>query len=106
MMAAAMMNFLLSSGTGPCIAAAIALSPPATRAVSSTLMLASSGIIGGALAPLIVGVVSDALAPEFGVESLRYAMATMMFTPPIAALILWLAYRQARPAPARPVPTN
>jgi MFS family permease len=96
MVAAAMMNFLLSSGVGPCIAAAIALSPPSTRAVSSTLMLAASGVVGGALAPLIVGMASDALAPSLGAESLRYAMATMTFTPPLAALILWIAYRRAR----------
>jgi MFS family permease len=98
MLAAAVMNFLLSSCLGPCIAAAIALSPPSSRAVSSTLMLAASGIIGAALAPLIVGVTSDALAPGLGAESLRYAMATMMVTPPLAALILWAAFRRARPA--------
>jgi MFS family permease len=96
MVAAAVMNFLLSSGTGPCIAAAIALSPPHTRALSSTLMLASSGIIGAAFAPLIVGLLSDALAPSYGAESLRYAMATITFTPPLAALILWAAYRRTR----------
>ena len=61
MTAAAIMNFLLSSGMGPCIAAAARMSPPSMRAVSSTLMLAASGIIGGALAPLIVGIISDLL---------------------------------------------
>ena len=100
MLAAAVMNFLLSSCLGPCIASAIALSPPTSRAVSSTLMLAASGIIGAALAPLIVGVTSDALAPGLGTESLRYAMATMMVTPPLAALILWAAFRRARPVVA------
>jgi predicted MFS family arabinose efflux permease len=96
MLAAAVMNFLLSSGVGPCIAAAIALSPPSTRAVSSTLMLAATGIIGSALAPLIVGMLSDALTPGYGAEALRYAMASMMIAPPLAALILWFAFRRAR----------
>ena len=96
MIAAAVMNFLLASAIGPCFAAAIALSPPKSRAVSSTLMLAASGVIGGALAPLIVGMISDALAPGLGTESLRYAMSVMMVMPPVAAVIIWLAYRQAR----------
>ncbi len=98
MLAAAMMNFLLSSGVGPCIAAAIALSPSSTRAVASTLMLATMGLIGAALAPLIVGLVSDRLTPGLGLESLRYAMATILVTPPLAGLVLWLAYRRARAA--------
>jgi MFS family permease len=95
MTAAAIMNFLLSSGMGPCIAAAARMSPPSMRAISSTLMLAASGIIGGALAPLIVGIISDRLAPTLGSESLRYGIAAMAITPLLAWVILWQAYRRA-----------
>jgi MFS family permease len=95
MAAATMMNFLLSSGIAPCIAAAVGLSPPSMRAVSSTLMLAAAGVIGGAIAPLIVGAVSDALMPRFGVESLRYALAVMVLSPLLSAILLWAAYRRA-----------
>lgn len=95
MTAAAIMNFLLSSGMGPCIAAAARMAPPSMRAVSSTLMLAASGIIGGALAPLIVGIISDRLAPTASGESLRYGIAAMAITPLLSWLILWRAYRRA-----------
>jgi MFS family permease len=95
MSAAAIMNFLLASAVGPCIAAAIGMSPPSTRAVSSTLMLVASGIVGGALAPLIVGMVSDQTVGWLGTDSLRFAMATMAVTPLLASAILWRAYRRA-----------
>ena len=90
------MNFLLSSAMGPCIAVALSIAPSRMQAVSSTLMLIAYGIIGGALAPLIVGVVSDMLEPQFAADSLRYALATMAPTPMIAGLLLWLAFAQIR----------
>jgi MFS family permease len=102
MSAAAVMNFLLASVVGPSIAAAIGMSAPSNRAVSSTLMLVASGVIGGALAPLLVGVVSDRTADWLGVESLRFAMATIAVAPPLASLILWRAYRRAAPLAAIP----
>jgi hypothetical protein len=95
MAAATVMNFLLSSGFAPSIAAAAAASPASMRAVASTLILAASGVIGGALAPLIVGMTSDALAPKVAEESLRYAMAGMALAPLLGCLILWSAYRTA-----------
>ena len=96
--AAAVMNFLLATALGPCIAVAIGMAPPPMRALSSTLMLLASGIIGGALAPLIVGRVSDALAMQFGNEALRYGLATLTPTPAIAGLLLWIARKRCSPA--------
>ena len=92
MTGATMMNFLLASVMGPCIAMAISIAPARMRAVSSTLMLLASGIIGGAIAPVIVGAVSDLLEPQFGTNSLRYGLATMAPTPLIAGLMLWFCY--------------
>lgn len=94
MSSAAVMNFLLASAMGPCIAVAIGIAPTRMRAVSSTLMLLASGIIGGAIAPVIVGGVSDMLAPEFHSDSLRYGLATMAPTPIIAGILVWLAYKR------------
>ncbi|MCW2368616.1 spinster family MFS transporter [Sphingobium sp. B11D3D] len=94
--AAAIMNFLLSSGITPCFSAAMGLATPQTRAVASMLLLASSGIIGSALAPLVVGAASDALTPQFGTESLRYAMSAVTVAPLLGCVFLWLAYRRAR----------
>ena len=98
MAAAAVMNFLLAAALGPCIAVAIGIAPPTMRAVSSTCMLIVSGIVGGALAPVIVGSVSDWLQGSAGVDSLRYGLAAMSPTPLIAALFLWVAYSRIRGA--------
>jgi MFS family permease len=105
MTAAGVMNFLLAMTLGPCVAVAIAIAPPTMSAVSSTCMLIVSGIIGGALAPLIVGGVSDGLQSAMGANSLRLGLATMAPTPLIAGWLLWLAYTRicaAYPTAARP----
>jgi hypothetical protein len=86
------MNFVLSMALGPCIAVAIGMAPQRMRAMSSTLMLLATGLIGSALAPALVGAVSDALQPTFGVDSLRYGMAAIVPAPLIATLFLWRAY--------------
>ena len=96
MSSAAVMNFLLSSAMVCCIAAAVSIAPSNMRAVSSTLMLIGSGIIGQAIAPLIVGAVSDFLVPQFGVNSLRYGLATMAPTPLISGVLLWIAFARIR----------
>jgi MFS family permease len=96
MSSATVMNFLLASAVGPCIAVAISIAPSRMRAVSSTLMLLASGIIGGAIAPLIVGWVSDLLAPQYQGESLRYALVTMAPTPLIAGLFIWWSFKRIR----------
>ena len=92
--AATIMNFLLASGSSPCFAAAVALSPANMRGVASTILLAAIGIIGAALAPLAVGALSDALMPSLGQESLRYALSSLVFVPLVSAAVLWLSYRQ------------
>jgi len=101
MASAAMMNFLLGSAMGPCVAVAIGIAPARMRAVSSTMMLLASGLIGGALAPVVVGAVSDAIAPDFGADALRYGLTTMVPMPLIAGLLLWHAFRRIRAAGQR-----
>jgi MFS family permease len=95
MMAAAIMNFLLASGFAPCISAAVSLAPSRMRAVASTVMFTASGVIGGAFAPLVVGVASDMATPSLGGESLRYGLATMAVAPLLSWGVLWAAYRRA-----------
>ena len=91
-----LMNFLLASALPICINVAVGVARPRMRAVASTLILVSSGIIGSALAPAIVGSLSDALMPRLGAESLRYAMSTLAITPVLGGLLLWLAGRGIR----------
>jgi MFS family permease len=102
MSSAAIMNFLLASAMGPCIAVAIGIAPLRMRAVSSTLMLLASGIIGGAVAPVIVGAVSDATAPYLGTDALRYGLATMAPMPLVAGLLLWLSFVRIRAGQSHP----
>ncbi|MBO9580426.1 MAG: MFS transporter [Sphingobium sp.] len=101
--AAGVMNFLLSAAVAPCMALSIALVTAWNRGMASTLLLFANGIIAGALAPFLVGTLSDALTPALGDEALRYAILSMAPTPLFAAVLLWIARsrmnaRQAVPA--------
>ncbi len=100
MLCAAAMNFLLSCAFVPCINCAVARVAASDRALVSTVMLASSGLIGGALGPFVVGVLSDALTPQHGAEALRYALSAMIASPLLATAWLVVALRLA---PGRPV---
>lgn len=94
MIAIALMNFMLSSALGPCVALAVSLVPPTQRGLTSTVMLIAQTILAFALAPLIVGVASDALAPIYGEEALRHALALMLVAPLAASLLIWLSRRR------------
>jgi MFS family permease len=99
MLCAAGMNFLLSCAFVPCINYAVTRAGAGDRALVSTAMLAASGLVGGALGPFIVGALSDALTPELGAESLRYAMSAMIASPLLATVFLIAAIRHAPAAP-------
>jgi predicted MFS family arabinose efflux permease len=47
------------------------------RAVGSSLALMISSLMGAALGPLLVGMLSDSLSTEYGVKSLNYALITV-----------------------------
>ncbi len=98
LLAAGLMNFLLSAAVAPCMALSMALVAPRQRGLASTLLLFANGLIAGALAPFLVGVLSDAFAPHLGVEALRYAIFTMTPMPLLAALLLWIARARMRAA--------
>jgi MFS family permease len=100
MVCAALMNFLLSSAFVPCVNYAVTRADPGDRALASTMMLAASGLIGGALGPFLVGVLSDAMTPRLATEGLRYAISTMIVTPLLAAGFLLAAVRMTADAPA------
>lgn len=104
MACAAMMNFLLSCAFTPCINYAVTAVDPADRGLVSSIMLAASGLIGTGLAPFIVGALSDFLTPTLGTEGLRYALASMIPTPLIAAVFIWFTIRLARSPGVRQLP--
>jgi len=75
---------------GPVIAALHRLSPLEFRARASALLLFCSGVFGG-LGPLIVGAISDALAPQYGVEALGRALQLLVPTAYGIAALLYSA---------------
>jgi MFS transporter, Spinster family, sphingosine-1-phosphate transporter len=62
---------------GPMYAMTQTLVPPRMRATATALILLFANLIGMGLGPLAAGVVSDALRPLFGEESLRYALLSL-----------------------------
>lgn len=59
---------------GPSLAMVQGLVPLRMRTTASAILLFIINMIGMGLGPQVVGVLSDFLAPEYGVESLRYAL--------------------------------
>ncbi|MEO7786469.1 MAG: MFS transporter, partial [Sphingomicrobium sp.] len=87
----AVMNFMLATSLGPCVALAVSFVEPDRRAVTSTVMLIAQTLLAFALGPLIIGHVSDLLHPSYGEDSLRYALAMMLIAPIAASVLLWIA---------------
>jgi hypothetical protein len=76
--AAPMMYFGIAffgpSMLGPVMALTPGLAKVRMRALAAALGTMTFNLIGAGLGPLTVGVLSDLLAPHFGVDSLRYAL--------------------------------
>jgi MFS family permease len=79
------MTFLSAAFFGPSITMTQALATLRMRSVASSLMLFVQTMIGYGLGPLLAGYLSDRLAPAYGTQSLRYALAL------IACLNVWAA---------------
>jgi MFS family permease len=87
---AAISNFYLA----PVLAQTQSLVPLRMRGVASAIMLLILNLIGLGLGPLVVGALSDNLAPHFGDDSLRYSlMLAVVVMGPWAALHYFLAGR-------------
>lgn len=70
------------------------LVPAHMRALTSAVLLFFLNLIGLGLGPWLVGGLSDALAPEYGAQSIRYALVVAMFAYPIGAFCYWRAARE------------
>jgi predicted MFS family arabinose efflux permease len=81
---------------GPTLATTHALVRPRMRAMASAVFFFMANLIGLGLGPTLVGVVSDALAPEYGNDSLRYAIVLTFFVNFWSALHYWLASKHLR----------
>ncbi len=96
-------TFLAASGGGVALSAIQSFAEPNRRATAIAMVLFLSSLLGLGLGPLLVGVASDIMAPQFGKESLRYAL--LMST----AALLWAGlhfYMSSRRASEDRVPAS
>jgi predicted MFS family arabinose efflux permease len=63
------------------------------RTVASALLLFVINLIGMGLGPLLAGLISDALAPTYGKDSLKYALLILTLFNVWAAVHYWIAGR-------------
>lgn len=82
----AVMFFLGNMYLGPSFSMVQGLAKPQMRAVAASIMLFVANLIGLGLGPQFVGIMSDLLRPEFGEDSLRYALVLLTLTS------IWGAY--------------
>jgi hypothetical protein len=62
------------------------------------LLLLLLNLIGMGLGPLVVGALSDLLAPALGAQSIRYAMLISLVTVLIGSTLYWMGGNQYRNA--------
>jgi MFS family permease len=72
--------------TAPSFAALTALVPSHRRTTMLALYSLGLTLVGGGLGPLCVGMLSDAMAPALGAESLRWALVSVMGAFALAAV--------------------
>ena len=61
--------------------------------MASAILYFVLNIIGLGLGPLTVGILSDTYANQFGINNLRYAMATTLTISLLGAGFLWMGVR-------------
>ncbi len=77
----------------PALALVQNLTPPRSRATAAAVLMLMFNIVGLGLGPLFTGIVSDALKPDYGDESLRWALMALM---PFAVVAGLAQYRMTR----------
>jgi MFS family permease len=77
---------------GPTFALMQRLVADETRATTLAIVMLLANLLGMGLGPQLVGILSDVLRPQLGLESLRYAMLA------VSLVALWTAYEFAQAA--------
>ncbi len=81
----------ISSYLGPTFALIQGLAPLRMRALWAAVTLLVINLVGLGIGPTVIGLISDALRPSFGEESLRYALLTFAAATPWALWHYWRA---------------
>ncbi len=89
-------TLLVSALFGPVFSTTQGLVPPEMRATAAAVLLFVINIIGLGLGPQVVGLLSDLLRPQFGVDSLRYALICVSMLTVVGAVLYWIAARTLR----------
>jgi predicted MFS family arabinose efflux permease len=76
---------------GPTFACVQGLVPPQARAMASAVMLFAQNLIGLGLGPLFFGMLSDALKPIAGDDSVRWVLYGAAWLGIIPGIFFWLA---------------
>lgn len=94
---AAAMGFIGTISTGPSLALMQSMVEPQIRATSSAWSGMVSALIGAGGGPLLIGMLSDALAPSQGADGLRHAMMiAILVAGPLAVGGFVAMHRQLR----------
>jgi MFS family permease len=83
----------------PSIAVIQSLTPAHMRSEASALILTISSVVAASIGPFVAGAISDLMAAKMGEESLRYSLAIVSLTWPLAAFLFWWAARAVRSTP-------
>ena len=84
-------TILNSAYYGPAYGCVQGLVRPQARAVAASIMLFGQNLIGLGFGPFLFGVLSDALAPTYGQESVRYVLYGAAWLGLIPAFFFWRA---------------
>lgn len=87
-------NFLYSTYLGPSISVAHMLVPASLRALTSAILFLVLNLIGLGFGPLVVGMLSDLLAPTLGVGSLRWAMSAVVMVSFTSVMLFLIGARR------------
>lgn len=87
----AISSFFTLIHQAPIFAAVVNIVGARRRALGISVVLLGASLIGNALGPSAVGLISDLLHPRFGNEAIRYSMLIIAVTPVLAALCFWRA---------------
>jgi MFS family permease len=79
---------------GPSIAVAHSLVPASMRALTSAILFFMINLIGLGLGPLVIGIISDQLAPAFGNESLRWALSIILVVGAVSAILFFITAKK------------
>ena len=85
---------LQSMYLGPSIAVAHSLVPASMRSLTSAVLFFVLNLIGLGLGPLVVGMISDQLAPSLGMESLRWALSIIIVVGALSTILFFISARK------------